>query len=122
MVSQFLFNDILFKILLSILCHCIRDFSVILSLLQSCFEAYSFKCCGIFLFFLGIPKSLFSWIFSITLTHRYDVTLVIGFFNVLKGNFILGFSIFSGIFSANRVFVITETTLLLTFSVTYNGK
>ena len=59
-------------------------------------------------------QGLFSWRFSITLSYRYDITLVIGFFNVLNGTFIPGFSMLSGQFSLEL--------LLLTFSVTHNDK
>ena len=52
----------------------------------------------------------------------YDITLVIGFFNVINGTFIPGFSILSGIFRVSRVFGLTRTTLLLTLSITHNDK
>ena len=104
-------TDILFKIFLGILCHFIWDFPVIPSLLRDCFEAYPFKCHGTFLFFLGISRSLFSWRFSITLSYRYDITLAIGFLNVLNGTFIPGFSMLSGIFRVNRVFDLAGNTL-----------
>ena len=64
--------------------------------------------------------SLFPWRISITLS--YDITLVIGFFNVLNGTFIPGFSMLSDIFKVKRVFILTGTTLLLTFTVTHNDK
>ena len=55
------------------------------------------------LFFLGIPSFLFSWRFSITLSYKYDITLVIGSLGVLNGTFIPGFSMLSGIFRINKV-------------------
>ena len=48
------------------------------------------------LFFLGIPSFLFSWRFSITLSYRYDIT-------VLNDTLIPGFSMLSGIFRINKV-------------------
>ena len=74
-VLQFLVMDIIFKILLGILCHLIRDLPVVLSIFRDCFGACPFKCHGAFLLFFGIPRSLFSWGFSITLGCGCGVAL-----------------------------------------------
>ena len=74
-VVQFLVMDIIFKMLLGILCHLIRGLPVILSMFRDCFGACPFKCHGAFLFFFGVPRSLFSWGFSITVGCGCGVAL-----------------------------------------------
>ena len=74
-VLQFLVMDIIFKMLLGILCHLIEGLPVILSVFRDCFGACPFRCHGAFLFFFGIPRSLFSWGFSIAVGCGCGVAL-----------------------------------------------
>ena len=74
-VLRFLVMDIIFKMLLGILCHLIGGLPVILSVFRDCFGACPFRCHGAFLFFFGIPRSLFSWGFSIAVGCGCGVAL-----------------------------------------------